>query len=52
MIDALDYVNNVNDTLDADSPEEAKMKLAIYGEEKALEDYEKCLQVINECMSY
>lgn len=32
ILDAIDFVNAVNDKLNADSAEEVKMKLTIYGE--------------------
>ena len=50
LLDAMSYVYSVQKHLNADSHEEVKMKLAIYGESKVLEAYEACQNVINECV--
>ena len=42
LLDAMSYVYSVQQHLNADSHEEVKLKLAIYGESKVLEAYETC----------
>lgn len=50
ILDAVDFVYAVHDKLNADSAEEVKMKLTIYGESQTLEMYEECQKTITECM--